>query len=180
MTRSENMARIRGRDTSPELLLRKALWADGLRYRLRVKTPAGFPDIVFPGAKVAVYVDGCQWHGCPSHYVRPRTRCEFWAEKLAAAVERDIRQTAALEQLGWRVVRVWEHDVHESLCAVVEIVRSAVRSPDFCGAHGERAVRVETTDTDGQLERWCLVGLGRTQCCHIVTKRRQTSKWRNR
>src|SRR5262245_51945914 len=108
------MARIRPRDTSPERLLRKHLWNAGLRYRLHVPTPAGRPDIVFVSRRVAVFVDGCFFHGCPDHYVRPRSSCAFWAEKLAANVRRDIDQTRELERLGWRVCRIWEHEVFEN------------------------------------------------------------------
>src|SRR5215211_8176900 len=105
------MARVKGKNTSPERILRSALWRNGLRYRLDYKVPAGRPDIVFPGPKVAVFVDGCFWHGCPAHYSRPRSQQEFWSEKLAANVERDRRQTLELESRGWRVVRVWEHEI---------------------------------------------------------------------
>src|SRR4051812_21964937 len=113
LTRSEQMARIRGVNTTPELRLRARLWSTGLRYRLHLRTPAGRPDLVIPGAQVAVYIDGCQWHGCPKHYVRPRSKDEFWAAKLHENVARDLRQTQQLEALGWRVLRFWEHEVWE-------------------------------------------------------------------
>ncbi|HYO69174.1 MAG TPA: very short patch repair endonuclease, partial [Archangium sp.] len=82
LTRSEQMSRIRGKDTSPERLLRSALWRAGLRFRLQSRTPYGRPDVVFSKARVAVFIDGCFWHGCPDHYVRPRTRNDFWSSKL--------------------------------------------------------------------------------------------------
>jgi DNA mismatch endonuclease (patch repair protein) len=104
------MARIRGKDTRPELKLRKALWAAGLRYRLSVKLP-GRPDLVFPGKKVALFVDGCFWHGCPLHYSAPKTRFEFWATKLKDNITRDQRVDAELAQIGWSVVHVWQHDL---------------------------------------------------------------------
>src|SRR3712207_3574763 len=118
------MARVKGTNTSPERMLRSALWRDGLRYRLHHKVPAGRPDIAFPGLKVAVFVDGCFWHGCPAHYSRPRSREEFWARKLAANTERDSRLTRELESSGWIVVRVWEHEILSDLEEVVRIVRS--------------------------------------------------------
>lgn len=121
------MARVKGKNTSPERLLRSALWESGLRYRLNHKVPMGRPDMVFPGPKVAVTVDGCFWHGCPAHYSRPRSREEFWSEKLTANVERDSRLTLGLESLGWIVVRIWEHEVFTELDEMVETVRQATQ-----------------------------------------------------
>lgn len=127
LSRSEHMARIKGQNTSPERLLRSALWRSGLRYRLNYKVPMGRPDMVFPGPKVAVSVDGCFWHGCPVHYSRPRSREEFWSEKLAANVERDSRITLGLESLGWIMVRIWEHEVFSKPDEVVQIIRRAIQ-----------------------------------------------------
>src|SRR5215210_4815563 len=127
LSRSEHMARVKGKNTSPERILRSALWEAGLRYRLNYRVPAGRPDIVFPGPKVAVYVDGCFWHGCPAHYSRPRSREGFWSQKLAANTERDSRLTLRLESSGWIVVRVWEHEVFSELDEVVHIVQRAIR-----------------------------------------------------
>ena len=125
--RSKVMSRIRGQDTKPEILLRKALWARGLRYRLHKATPVGRPDIVFPKPKVAVFVDGCFWHGCPAHYVPPRSRGTFWARKLKTNVERDQRQTRELERSGWRVMRVWEHEVESDVEPISLRIESVVR-----------------------------------------------------
>src|SRR5689334_4318438 len=112
MTRSEQMARIRSSNTAPEQLLRAALRSEGLRFRIGTCAPGSRPDVVFAGRRVAVFIDGCFWHGCPEHYLRPRSRPDYWAVKLATYVERDRRQTAELTSLGWRVCRVWEHEVH--------------------------------------------------------------------
>ena len=85
MTRSENMARIKGTNTTPELILRKALKAAGIHYRLRrrvpTENPVCRPDLVSIGRRIAVFVDGCQWHGCPDHFVRARTNTERWNQK---------------------------------------------------------------------------------------------------
>lgn len=110
--RSRLMGRVRRRNTTPELRLRKALWSAGLRYRLKthIRLP-GTPDIVFPGAKVAVFVDGCFWHGCPLHGSMPKTRPEFWARKIARNRERDAEVDTALKGSGWIVLRFWEHDI---------------------------------------------------------------------
>jgi DNA mismatch endonuclease (patch repair protein) len=124
------MARVKGRNTQPELALRKALWAAGLRYRLHRKLP-GTPDLAFVSAKVAVFVDGCFWHGCPQHYSFPATRPEFWAAKLDRNVARDARVDAELTALGWNALRLWEHDIKAltSLDSLIERVRTAVLGP---------------------------------------------------
>jgi len=112
------MSRIRGRDTSPEIELRSAVWKLGLRYRLNLRVARIRPDFLFPRLKLAVFVDGCFWHGCPDHYVRPRSStAEFWARKLAQNVARDERQLKQLQADGWRVLRIWEHEVESSLRA---------------------------------------------------------------
>lgn len=107
------MRRVRSRDTSPELTLRRALHALGLRYSLRRKLP-GSPDIVLVRARVAVFVDGCFWHGCPDHCRVPASNRPYWKAKIALNRARDIRAARALRAAGWSVVRVWEHEVRGS------------------------------------------------------------------
>ncbi|MEV6360214.1 very short patch repair endonuclease [Nocardia asteroides] len=103
----------RGRDTSPELQLRALLFENGLRYRVSVRPISKLrrtADIVFPRARVAVFVDGCYWHGCPDHY-RPSTKnSEFWATKIDSNRLRDEDTNRALAEAGWTVVRCWEHE----------------------------------------------------------------------
>lgn len=108
--RSFCMSRNRGTDTKPEVLLRKALWRLGLRYRLNSRLP-GKPDLVFPGSRSVVFVDGCFWHGCPEHFQAPQANASFWHEKLARTRSRDIQVNDALPADGWTVLRVWEHEV---------------------------------------------------------------------
>ena len=108
--RSHCMSRNRGVDTTPEVVLRKALWGLGLRYTLRSTLP-GRPDLVFPLHRVALFVDGCFWHRCPRHAVPPRSNADFWERKLTANVERDARVNRELRALRWRVIRVWEHEI---------------------------------------------------------------------
>lgn len=116
MQRSRLMGRVRHHGTSLELILRKALWAAGLRYRLRTKERLpGSPDIVFLGAKVAVFVDGCFWHGCPAHGTHPKTNVEFWMAKITRNRERDAQVDAKLAGMGWVSIRLWEHDVRNHL-----------------------------------------------------------------
>jgi DNA mismatch endonuclease (patch repair protein) len=114
-------------DTKPELALRSALYRRGLRFRkdLRIKlgTFATRPDIVFTKRKVAVFVDGCFWHSCPDHGTRPKSNTSYWLHKLEANVARDRRNDAALEEAGWTVVRIWEH---EDVGDAVERVSAAV------------------------------------------------------
>src|SRR5689334_19052347 len=113
--RSGNMARIRGKDTDPEVRLRRELWRSGLRYRKHYKVEGLRPDIVFPSKRVAIFVDGCFWHGCPNHYVPPSAGSEFWAAKLTANISRDKAQTLRLQAHGWRVIRIWEHEINSSM-----------------------------------------------------------------
>lgn len=101
-------------DTLPELALRRALWARGLRYRVGVRLPLNklrrTADVAFLGARVAVFVDGCYWHACPIHGTRPKANASWWTEKLAANVERDRDTDRRLREIGWESVRVWEHE----------------------------------------------------------------------
>lgn len=126
--RSRVMSRIKLRDTAPELTLRRALWAAGLRYRLCLKVQLpGRPDIVFPGSRVAVFVDGCFWHGCPIHGHIPKSRESYWGPKLTRNIQRDAEVTARLAGQGWRVLRFWEHQVRKELAKCVSEVAATVR-----------------------------------------------------
>jgi DNA mismatch endonuclease (patch repair protein) len=128
-TRSFNMSRIRSRDTKPEIALRKALWSRGHRgYRTRSKLP-GRPDVVFGRLKLAVFVDGCFWHGCPKcgDGRPPRSNLKYWSPKLATNRERDRRQTLQLRRQGWTVLRMWEHDVLSDTEKCAERVSIAVQ-----------------------------------------------------
>ena len=111
---SRRMGRVRQKGTSPELALRTALHARGLRYRLQVallSKPRRVADLVFPSPKVAVFVDGCFWHGCPVHASWPKKNAEFWREKIETNMARDADTNARLEALGWAAVRVWAHEL---------------------------------------------------------------------
>lgn len=125
--RKRNMSRIRGKNTSPELKLRKMLWESGIRgYRVHYKLP-GKPDIVFTRKKVVVFVDGCFWHKCPVCFRPPETNAEFWNDKLQKNVERDLKVTKELEDLGWTVLRFWEHEVKKTPEDVVARIILAIR-----------------------------------------------------
>jgi DNA mismatch endonuclease, patch repair protein len=121
------MQRQLRRDTVPEMAVRRGLHAMGLRFRLGWPVP-GRPrrsvDIAFPSLRIAVFVDGCFWHGCPEHGTQPRANKSWWAAKLAANVARDRDTDQALDVAAWTVIRVWEHDdTDDVVAAIVEIVR---------------------------------------------------------
>lgn len=103
------MSRVKGKDTAPELYIRKALWHAGFRYRLKSKLP-GKPDIILKKHMVAIFIHGCFWHkheGCPKSKM-PTTRKEFWANKISRNVQRDKRNISELDKNGWRIAVVWE------------------------------------------------------------------------
>lgn len=177
--RSALMARIRGQNTGPELALRKVLWRNGLRYQLHHRIEGARPDIVFPRSRVAVFIDGCFWHGCPEHYVRPRSKPDFWAHKLLSNVLRDRAQTVTLEQRGWTILRYWEHDV---ACRPEELAAEISQIVQSKGQRHRRpvawvVVRVEALSVDGKLERWHLQDLRKPERIRIQERERSTRKW---
>ncbi|MEV5900967.1 very short patch repair endonuclease [Streptomyces sp. NPDC052127] len=117
--RRRNMQAIRNRDTKPEWLIRRLVHARGLRYRVAAKPLPKLrrtADMVFGPAKVAVFIDGCYWHGCPEHYVPPKTNSGYWSDKVARNMARDRDTDQRLEEAGWTVLRFWEHEPSED-CA---------------------------------------------------------------
>jgi len=120
-----------GRDTKPELALRRAVHALGLRYRVSarpIKSIRRTADLVFTRTKVAVFLDGCFWHGCPEHHTKAATNAEFWAEKVARTRERDAETDRILKEAGWTVIRVWEHEDPEKAAVRVAEQVQALRS----------------------------------------------------
>ncbi|UYQ66500.1 very short patch repair endonuclease [Streptomyces peucetius] len=116
------MSRQGSRDTAQELAVRRLLHASGLRYRVNVPVP-GMPrrtiDIVFPRVKIAIFLDGCFWHGCPQHATHPKANAEWWRTKLDKNTARDIETTGHLTEAGWTVLRFWEHVPAEEVAATV-------------------------------------------------------------
>ncbi|NQX41240.1 DNA mismatch endonuclease, patch repair protein [Pedobacter steynii] len=108
--RSYNMSKIKGKDTKPELLVRKFLHKHGFRYRLHVKDLPGKPDIVLPKYKTVIFVHGCFWHGHENckYYVVPKTRTEWWLNKIEGNITRDNVAARFLQESGWKVVCIWE------------------------------------------------------------------------
>lgn len=121
----------RRRDTSVELEVRRRLHASGLRYRVDFPADATDrrrrADIVFTRARIAVFIDGCFWHGCPEHYVEPKSNVAYWRPKIVSNRERDLRSTRSLTDAGWCVLRFWEHKDPEQVAAAI---RSAVDDAD--------------------------------------------------
>ena len=120
------MSRIKSSATKPELALRRALWAAGARYQVKSKLP-GKPDIIFTRSRLAVFVDGCFWHGCLVHGTRPKSNSEYWNSKIERNQLRDMEVREKLEALGWRVLRFWDHDLKEDIESVVQQILSERR-----------------------------------------------------
>jgi DNA mismatch endonuclease (patch repair protein) len=123
------MSSVRNKNTGLEMKLRRALWKAGLRYRVNFKLP-GKPDIVFPKRKLAIFIDGCFWHGCPIHGTSPETNTEFWKTKIKINIERDLRVTSQLKDMGWLVIRVWGHEVKECLDLVIKNITETLHGRD--------------------------------------------------
>jgi DNA mismatch endonuclease (patch repair protein) len=111
-----------GKDNSAEKSLRSALHKRGLRFRIHRPVPATRRtiDVAFPGVRVAVFIDGCFWHGCPLHGTCPKNNASWWREKIAANQERDADTVRRLSALGWIVFRIWEHEDPEAVAAIIE------------------------------------------------------------
>jgi len=142
LTRSELMARVRSKNTGPELLVRRALWAAGIRYRLHYKNLPGCPDLVLAGQRTVVFVHGCFWHrhdGCPRNRT-PKSRVEWWTAKFARNTDRDAEARALLEASGWRVLVIWECEAERTECLAVliaelEALRSKAIPKHYPNAH---------------------------------------------
>ena len=116
------MSRLRRRDNRPEMAVRRLLYARGLRYRVCFRIPEQRRrtiDIAFVGARLAVYIDGCFWHGCSQHQHMPKANAAWWVQKLATNRARDAAAAAQLEGLGWTVLRFWEHEDPEAVVTAI-------------------------------------------------------------
>ncbi|MGW4440010.1 very short patch repair endonuclease [Streptomyces sp. NPDC004596] len=145
--RRRNMQAIRSRDTTPERLVRRLVHAQGLRYRVAARPLSDLrrtADMVFRPAKVAVFIDGCYWHGCPEHYVSPKTNPGYWSDKVARNMARDRDTDERLRAAGWLVLRFWEHEAAEE-CS--EMIRQAVisRRPDSPASSADAPTEPETS-----------------------------------
>ncbi|MBU1777974.1 MAG: very short patch repair endonuclease [Gammaproteobacteria bacterium] len=128
ISRSENMRRIKSKDTTIEIILRKELWKRGLRYQKNVKDIFGKPDIVFKGKKVVIFVDSEFWHGkqlLEGKYI-PKTNTEFWVKKITRNIERDKEVNEKLKSEGWIVLRFWEMDIRKQVSACADTVEDVL------------------------------------------------------
>ena len=126
---TKRMSRTAQRDNARERTLRSELHRRGLRFGLHRKLIKGsrrFVDIAFPGTRVAVFVDGCFWHGCPEHGTWPKTNAAWWRSKIESNIERDRDTDRRLHAAGWTVIRVWEH---EAVVAAADRIEAVVRQP---------------------------------------------------
>jgi DNA mismatch endonuclease (patch repair protein) len=127
------MSRQNSRDTAPEVAVRKLLHAAGLRYRVNVPVP-GIPrrtiDIVFPKARIAVFLDGCFWHGCPQHATHPKANAAWWRAKLDKNMARDRETSKHLQEQGWTVLRFWEHEAPDAIALAVREAKAAANGSD--------------------------------------------------
>lgn len=131
-----SMRSNKGRDTGPELAVRRELHARGLRYfvhRRPVPTLRRSADVLFPRLKIAVCIDGCFWHGCPQHHTVAKTNARFWAEKVTGNRERDAHTARAWQDAGWTVLRYWEH---EDPGQIADDVHTYVRAQRSTSARG--------------------------------------------
>ena len=124
------MARIRSSGTQPERSLHEALkqlWSEGYRYRLQLDI-LGRPDFAFPKERVAIFVDGCFFHGCRDHFVSPKANSKFWHDKIESNKQRDLKVNAELTRQGWRVLRFWEHEIEEEIGNAFKLIVGALES----------------------------------------------------
>lgn len=126
---SYNMQRVKCKDTAIEVILRRELWRRGLRFRKNVKTIFGKPDIVFTGAKIAIFCDSEFWHGYDwEHKINEiKSNQEFWITKIERNMLRDIEVNAHLQSEGWRVLRYWGHDIKKNVTACADEIEKVVR-----------------------------------------------------
>ena len=135
------MAKVRQKGTGAEVALRREMYRIGLRYRIDyevLRKPRRVADVAFPGRKIAVFVDGCFWHGCPEHATWPKQNAEFWRHKIEANCARDTDTNERLRNIGWTVLRFWEHEPPtEAVDIVVKMVAMgrSKRSASSTGPH---------------------------------------------
>lgn len=129
-TRSRNMAAIKGKNTKPELIVRRGLHARGLRFRLHRPDLPGRPDLVFPASRTVVFVHGCFWHAHENcrYFTLPATDSESWQTKLEGNRARDRRDQSALEETGWRVIIIWECELRTGAAKRLDEVASLIRA----------------------------------------------------
>lgn len=134
---SRNMRRVRTRATGPEMAVRKCLHSSGARYRAQyrpknVQIGRSSVDIAFPGVRLAVFIDGCFWHGCPVHGTVPKANRDWWSAKLDTNKAQDARVTESLRKQGWTVLRFWSHEEPDTVAAIILEKLSHLRGEKNC------------------------------------------------
>lgn len=126
--RSKNMSKIRSKNTQPEILLRKALWSEGIRYRLNVAKLPGKPDIVINKFKLVIFVDGSFWHGYKwdEKKLKIKSNKEYWLKKIERNIERDNENNIALQKAGYTVLRFWDHQVKNDIGTCISIIKNFI------------------------------------------------------
>jgi DNA mismatch endonuclease (patch repair protein) len=118
--RSKVMASIRSKNTKPEIMIRKILWSKGKRYRLHDRSIPGIPDISNKSKKVAIFIDGCFWHGCSVCYKEPRTNVDYWRNKILQNKQRRVLVVSKLQKDDWKILQFWEHQVIQDAKGIVK------------------------------------------------------------
>ena len=121
--RQHCMSQIKSGNTKPEITIRKLIWKKGYRYRIGHGL-RGKPDMVFPSYGIAVFIDGCFWHGCHRHYKMPASNVNYWKQKISGNKRRDKKIERHLKKAGWKVIRIWEHDVKKNPEKIVDRIIS--------------------------------------------------------
>jgi len=131
--RSYNMSKIRSKDTKPEMLVRKFLHSRGLRYKLHDKSLPGKPDIVLPKYKTIININGCFWHGHKGckYFIIPKTRTEWWTEKISRNASKDIENTNQLLAAGWKVITIWECELKTAKIERLQTLYEEITVPEF-------------------------------------------------
>jgi len=125
--RSEIMSRIRNKETKIEIQFRKELWKAGLRYRKNASGYLGKPDVLLKKYKTVIFVDSCFWHGCKRHGTMPKTRKKYWEAKIKRNKERDKEVSKYYKKLGWKVIRIWEHELKKDPHKIIDSVIVKIR-----------------------------------------------------
>lgn len=128
--RRKAMSSVKSKETKLETKVTKYLWTKGLRYRKNVKDLYGTPDIAIKSRKVVVFIDSCYWHGCPEHCRLPVSNNEYWQAKIERNAARDCKVTAYYRDKGWRVIRIWEHDLKDSFEDVMNKLLAELKNHD--------------------------------------------------
>lgn len=121
------MASIKGKDTKPEITIRKILWKKGYRYKIHHRSVFGKPDISFTKNKLAVFIDGCFWHGCNRCYKAPKTNSEFWKNKIEQNKLRRKKVKYTLRKHNWKILEFWEHSIKQDPVAIVQKIENAIK-----------------------------------------------------